>query len=58
MKNKKNKQKLIDTDNSMLFARGKGGWGGSKGKAAKYMVMEDDLTLGGGYRIQCTDYIS
>ena len=32
------------------------GEGGVKG--AKYKVMEDDLTLGGGHTVQCTDHVS
>ena len=31
------------------------GWGVVKGEGVKYMVIEDDLTLGGGHAIQCTD---
>ena len=27
-------------------------------KGAKYMVMEDDLTLGGGHTMQYTDHVS
>lgn len=41
------KLKLIETNNSMVAIRGKG-WGAVKGKGSKYMVMEGDLTLGGG----------
>ena len=32
-----------------------GGWYMVKG--AKYMVMEDDLTLGGGHTMQYTDHV-
>ena len=27
-------------------------------KGAKYMVTEDDLTLGGGHTLQCTGHVS
>ena len=32
--------------------------GATKGKGAKYIVMEDDLTLGVGHTLQCTDHVS
>ena len=35
-----------------------GGEGAVNCKGAKYMVMEDDLTLGGGHTMQYTDYVS
>ena len=52
------KLKLIETDNSMVVTRGKGGGRTIKGKGIKYMVMEDYLTLGGGNTMQYTDHIS
>ena len=30
----------------------------SKGKGDRYMVTEDDLTLGGGHTVQYTDHVS
>ena len=30
--NKRDRRKLIDTDNKLMVARGKGGWGGLDGK--------------------------
>ena len=39
--------KLIDTDNNMGANGGKTGWGLIK--EVKYMVREEDLTLGGGH---------
>ena len=53
--NKKNE--LTDTDNSMVVTGGKGGEG-SKGKGVKYMLAEDDLTLGGEHTMQYTDHVS
>ena len=41
----------------MVVTRGKRG-GVVKGKGSKYMVMEEDLTLGGGHTMQYIDYIS
>ena len=57
--NKQDKnQKLIDTDKSVAVARGQGGWGEVEGvKGVKYMVMEEDLALGGEHTMQCTDDI-
>ena len=60
-KQEKNKQKLIDTDNSMVVKRGKGVGRSRRGqRELKYTetVMEDDLTLGGGHSKQCIDHIS
>ena len=34
------------------------GMGGSMVKWVKYMVTEDDLTLGGGHTLQCTGHVS
>ena len=47
--NKKNKQKLIDTDNSMVVTRGKGMRGN---KAERDIYGDDDLTLGSGLTMQ------
>ena len=49
--NKLEKQKLIDTYNSMVVIRGKGH---DVVKGTKYMVREDDLALGGGHTMQYT----
>ena len=51
------KLKFIDVNNSIVVIRGKG-VGATKGKGAKYIVMEDNLTLGVGHIMQCTDHIS
>ena len=48
--------KLIDTDNSMVVTRRKVGRVVVKG--TKYIVIEDDLTLGGGHTMQYTDRVS
>ena len=53
---KTNKQKLIDTDNSMVVTRGQGA-GVVKVKGVKYTETED-LTLGGGHTMQHTDDVS
>ena len=54
---KQTKKTLIDTDNSMVATRGRG-VEVSKGKGDRYMVTEDDLTLGGGHTVQYTDHVS
>ena len=33
-------------------------WGEERVKGAKYMVTKDELTLGGGGTMLCTDYVS
>ena len=33
-------------------------WGQQRVEGVKYMVTEDDLTLGGGRTMQCTDGVS
>ena len=48
------KLKLIDADNSMVVTRGKV----RVGERGKYMVTEDDLTLGGEHTMQYTDCVS
>ena len=51
--NDTNKQKLIDTNNSMVVTRGKGrGVGAVRVKGVKNMVTEEDLTLGGEHTMQ------
>ena len=54
--NKQDKQKLIDTDKSMVVTRGKEF--GELVKAVKYIVMEEDLTLDGEHTMQCTNDVS
>ena len=46
--------RLIHTDHSVGVTRGKG-VGERRVKGAKYMVTEDELTLGGGHTMQYTD---
>ena len=48
------KLKLMDTD-IMLVSRGKGL---DRVKGSKYMVTEDDLTLGSGHTMQYTAHVS
>lgn len=50
------KLKLIDADNSVWVPRERGE--GTKVKRTKYMVMGDDLTLGGGHTVQYTDIVT
>ena len=51
------KLKLTDPDNSAVVTSGKRvGAQGMEG--AQYVVMEVDLTLGGGHTVQVTDLIS
>ena len=50
--------KPVDTDNSMMVTRGKGAGRIVKDKGAKYVVMEDDLTFGGGHTMQYADHVS
>ena len=47
-RNKTDKQKLIDTENSTVVTRGKGGLAGvsKRVKKVKYMVVGGDLTMG------------
>ena len=54
--NKTDKQKHIDTANSMVVTKGKEG--GELVKGVKYMVIEADLTLGGGHTMQYEDHVS
>ena len=49
------KLKLTDTNNSKVITRGL--WV-ERIKGSKYMMMEDDLTLGGGHTIQYTYHVS
>ena len=42
----------------MVVIRGKGVGGPWRVKGGKYMVMKDDLTLGGGNTVQYTDNVS
>ena len=43
----------------MVVTRRKGSWGIVNGKWGQiYMVMEEDLTLGGGHTVQYIDNIS
>ena len=49
------KLKLIETESSVVVTRGKGV---RRSKGAKYMVREDDMTLGGGHTMQYTDHVS
>lgn len=42
----------------MVVNREKGNRDVVKGRVAKYMVMKDDLTLGGAHAIQYTDHMS
>ena len=52
------KKKLINTDNRMVFARGEGGLGRTKGvNRFKYMVMEVDQTLGGSTQTKYADIL-
>ena len=53
---KTNKQKLVDTDNSMVVVtrRKEGGW--QRVKGVKYMVTDGDLTLGDGHIIYTDIY--
>ena len=49
-----NKQKLTDADNSKVATRGKGMKGVIKVVGVKYMVMQEELTLGSGHTMQYT----
>ena len=40
----------------MVVTRAKGGGELLRVKGVKYMVTEDDLTLGGGHKMQYTDH--
>ena len=52
------KLKLRDTDNnSMVVSRGKEVKRVVNGKGTKYMVTEDDLTLGNGHMMKYTDHV-
>ena len=51
------KLKVTDTQEHGDYQREEG-WGVVKGKGAKYTVMEDDWTLGGGRTLQYTDHVS
>ena len=53
MNKQEEQKKLMATDTRMVVKRGKGGLGGSK-----YVVTEEDRTLGGGYTMQYTDCVS
>ena len=55
-KRKTKKQKLIDTDNSMVVTRRKGAEGVAKGKVVKYMVTKE-LTWGCGHAMQRTSEV-
>ena len=50
--------KHIDTDNSIVTARGKGEWGGRErwGKGGK-TGMERDFALANGHITQCAGYV-
>lgn len=50
------KLKLIDTDNIMLVTRGKGVGEWWEHKRVKYLLMEDDITLGVD-TMQYTDHV-
>ena len=52
------KQDLIDTDNSMVVTKGKGGRGIEKGKVTQIYGGRNNLTLSGGYTMQYEDNIS
>lgn len=52
--NRQEKQKFIDTDKSMVVTRGKGVREG-RVKGVKYMVVEENLTLGGKRTMQYTN---
>ena len=54
----RNKEKLKDTDNSMVVTRGKGVGKWQRIKGAKYMVTEVALILGGRHTKQYTDDVS
>lgn len=43
------KLKLIDT--TLWWLPGGSGWGVAEGEGAKYLVAEDDLTVGGGHTV-------
>ena len=44
---KQNKQKLTDANSNMVVTKGEARWGMiNRVKWVKYMVMEEDLTLG------------
>ena len=49
------RKKHIDTDNSVVTARGKAGWGEVEEAKEGEMVMEGDLTLGGECIMQCAE---
>ena len=51
---KQTNKKLIDTDNSMTVASRKGS--GRVINEVKYIVTEDNLTLGGGHAMQQRDH--
>ena len=42
----------------MVGTTGNGGGGESWVKGVRYMVMKEDLLLGGGYTMQYTDHVS
>lgn len=54
--NKQDKQKCIDTVDSLMVTRGNGGPGDRKKKESN-MVMEGDLALGSEHAMQYTDVV-